>query len=375
LRSLLASSNGTAGITPEGGSPPVREVVTVTQSSPNVLQAGIPIYVNSVNVGTANAFMTVFICALIIVAIALALFGLGYAAVFAVCRRRGDTEERYMESKHAYTAFVRAWALRLCLAIFSPVIIFAMFQWTLKDSRISLALSIITFISILGGILYPTIRTHRLAFSTKPYDLYTTSRYLAVFGPLYGQYRPSRYYFFTPLLCATFLKAIFIAFLQSHGEAQVIAIALIEALLLVAHATLRPHTTRGGDVLGTLLATARLIAAGLSIAFVQRLKLAAIPRVVIGIVIAIVFSVAVIGVWVNVLLHTWRAVRGARGRAGAGAGSDKAPSVSEKHGALVSSQNGSSLRQDERSVDSVYEDGYAVRDSDTRTRTHGEGHV
>jgi hypothetical protein len=259
--------------------------------------------------------------------------------------------------------------------MFFPIIVFAMFQWTLKDSRLSLALSVIAFISILSGILYPTIRTHRLAFNTKPYDLYTTPSYVTIFGPLYGQYRPSRYYFFTPLLCATFLKAAFIAFLQNHGEAQVIAIAISEALLLVAHATLRPHTTRGGDVLGTSLTIARLIAAGLSIAFVQRLKLAAIPRVVIGIVIAIVLSVAVMGVWVNVLVHTWRAVRGARGRAGAGAGGDKA-SMSEKRGALVSSRNES--RQDEGSVNSVYEDGYAVRDSDTRTRTQsgeGQGHV
>ena len=114
LRSLFASwQNGTAGLAFEA---PVREVVTVTQSSPNVLQAGIPIYVNSVNVGTANAFMTVFICSLILVAILLSLLGLGYAVLVALCRRGGDTEERYGEWKRAYPNFARAWALRMVRA-------------------------------------------------------------------------------------------------------------------------------------------------------------------------------------------------------------------------------------------------------------------
>ena len=256
-----------------------------------------------------------------------------------------------------------------------------MFQWTLKDSRLSLAFSVISFVAILAGVLYPTILTHRLARNTKPYDLYTTPHHLAVLGPLYAQYRPSRYYFFTPILCATFFKAALIAFLHSHGEAQVIAITICEVLLLAAHATLRPHTTRGGDVLGTGLTVARLIAAGLSVAFVQRLRLAAIPRVVIGIVVALVLSGAVLVLWVWVWVQAWKTVRGAVGWArdrGRGRVGDKdSSSMGEKRGALVDSRSGSGSGQEERSarsVDSVYEGGYAERDSLARTRTRsGDG--
>ena len=270
-----------------------------------------------------------------------------------------------------------------CLAVFFPLVVFAMFQWTLKDSRLSLAFSVIAFVAILAGVMYPTILTHRLALNTKPYDLYTTPHHCAVLGPLYAQYRPSRYYFFTPILCATFFKAALIAFLHSHGEAQVIAITISEVLLLAAHATLRPHTTRGGDVLGTGLTVARLIAAGLSVAFVQRLRLAAIPRVVIGIVVALVLSGAVLCLWVCVLVQAWKTVRGAVGWArGRGRVGDKEEeSMGEKRGALVDSRSGSGSGQEERSarsVDSMYEGGYAERDSLARTRTRsgdGEGRV
>ncbi|KAG6813315.1 hypothetical protein H0H92_012128 [Tricholoma furcatifolium] len=52
------------------------EVQTVTTTSSNVLQAGIPIYVNTLHIATANAFMTTFFCALILIACALAIIRL-----------------------------------------------------------------------------------------------------------------------------------------------------------------------------------------------------------------------------------------------------------------------------------------------------------
>lgn len=89
------------------------EVQTVTSSSSNVLQAGLPIYLNTMFISTANAFMTVFVCALSIIAIAIAIFGLIYLAIFLMGKYGWSTEDRRAKLRAGYTSFVKAWSLRL----------------------------------------------------------------------------------------------------------------------------------------------------------------------------------------------------------------------------------------------------------------------
>ncbi len=52
-----------------------------------------------------------------------------------------------------------------------------------------------------------------------------------------------------------------------------------------------------------ILAIVRLVCTGLMIAFVERIAVNAIPRVVIGIVMAVIYSVAIIVVVINLVLH------------------------------------------------------------------------
>jgi hypothetical protein len=89
------------------------EVVTVTSGSANVLQAGVPIYVNSVFVATANAFMTVFICVLTLVAIALTTFSLGYLGLLALNSHRDKPAAHRADISRAYLPYLKAWSLRL----------------------------------------------------------------------------------------------------------------------------------------------------------------------------------------------------------------------------------------------------------------------
>lgn len=88
------------------------EVQNYNPSTDDVLEAGIPIYVNYLKIGTANAFMTVFFCSLIFFAIAIGVLGLIYALVFAFTRN-GRSAGRIQEFKSHYIAFGRAWVLRV----------------------------------------------------------------------------------------------------------------------------------------------------------------------------------------------------------------------------------------------------------------------
>lgn len=270
------------------------EVQTVTSDSSNVLQAGIPIFTNSIHIGTGNAFMTVFLVSLIVLAVGLALLALGYLAT-AVVQRMKTRKGKNM--KLDYPSFTQAWLVRLGLVFLFPLLVFAFYQWTLKDSWLSTLLSVISFLGLLVLLTYPSYLIIKLVRQSKdPYELHSTSpaSYLASLGPLYAQYRPERYHYFLTLLIVPFLKAIFIAFASASGLAQVILLFVTEFIVLGLQIGLKPHKTRGGDVLGTYLGLTRLVATGLLIAFVERTAVKPIPRTVIGVVIAVIWAVAVV---------------------------------------------------------------------------------
>lgn len=180
-----------------------------------------------------------------------------------------------------------------------------MYQWTLQDSWLSILFSVILLIAVTGHLLYCGIIVLRTAARQTSYVLYTQAHYLWTYAPLFALYRTGRYYTHFILLAAGLLKAIFTAFAHANGEVQVIFILLIELAVLAMFIALRPHATRSGDALAIYLSTTRVICTGLLVAFVEQVGLSAIPRVIIGIVVAVLISAAVIVMFVNILINLW----------------------------------------------------------------------
>jgi len=178
-----------------------------------------------------------------------------------------------------------------------------MYQWTLNDSWLSILFSVISLLAVVGYLLYSAIRPIRIANADTPHVLYSQPGYRIAYGPLFVLYRPERYYTYVPLLVATLVKAIFTAFAHTNGEVQIIAILIIEIALLATHLISRSHRTRGAKVLETYLAITRVLCTGLLVPFIEPIGLGAIPRVIIGIVIAVIISVAVIVMFFNVLVN------------------------------------------------------------------------
>ena len=108
-RSLIDLSVSTRQVltSRDGPIPVVREVQTVTAESSNVLDAGIPIYVNSIGIATANAFMTAFFSVLILLAIALALLAIIYGVIALNSRNRPHW------IKTQFPVVARSWLLRI----------------------------------------------------------------------------------------------------------------------------------------------------------------------------------------------------------------------------------------------------------------------
>lgn len=87
------------------------DVATVTQASDNVLEAGIPIYANSIGIATANTFMTVFFSALILIAITLGVLALGYLVIFVLAR--SGKHKGAVVMKYRFPTIAQAWGLRV----------------------------------------------------------------------------------------------------------------------------------------------------------------------------------------------------------------------------------------------------------------------
>ncbi|KAH8990616.1 TRP-domain-containing protein [Lactarius akahatsu] len=321
-----------------------REVQTVTSQSPNVLDAGVPIYVNTIGIATANAFMTAFFSALILLAIALAFLLMIYGVV-AVASRQAYTRPHWIaEIKPRFPLFVRAWGLRIALICFFPLVTFALYQWTLEDSWLSIVISVVTFLIVLGIVGGATLRVLLFGRRSSPWLL---AEDLPAHGPLYGQYRISRFYFFALPLLAIFVRSILIAAAKNKGTVQIVGVICVELFLLLSHVVLKPGKTRRSDVLSIYLAITRLVTSGLLVAFIVPVALPPIPRVVIGIIVLVLFSIAVVVMFVNTLWnlglqHLWvrrpfTALR-SRGTASQGSVDKDAEKELEKGNANVTSR-------------------------------------
>lgn len=91
----------------------VNEVQTVTKASSNVLEAGVPIYVNGLGIATANAFMSVFLVTLIFIAITLAVLAIFYGILLLFSRSSSSKPTWVRDIQDRFPVFARAWALRL----------------------------------------------------------------------------------------------------------------------------------------------------------------------------------------------------------------------------------------------------------------------
>lgn len=209
-----------------------------------------------------------------------------------------------------------------------PIITFSFFQWTLKDSWLSVLLSVIIFLPVVGFIGYSTF----LAFREPEFDPWPYH------APLCGQYSRERRWYFIPLLIALLAKSGFIGFGQAHGKMQVIVLVIIEALVFISIIALKPYETRKADFLAGFLAVVRLVCTGLMIAFLPSLGVKAITRVVIGIVTAVIFSVAVVVMFFNTVWNILQPILSRKNRAPSPSDSSDSSAL-EKGGADPSSHS------------------------------------
>ena len=187
------------------------------------------------------------------------------------------------------------------MIILIPSLTFIFYQWTLNDSWLSVLLSVFALVAILGLVGYPAFSALRFAYIVSPEWIYSSNDVFGLYGPLYARYRVPQFHFFVPTITAIILKSVFIAFAKDTGVAQIAGIICIEGLSMLLSCFLRPFGTRRENLLSIFFAIVRLVGSGLLVAFLENLNVVAIKRVVVGFVIIVLFSVAVLVMFARIL--------------------------------------------------------------------------
>jgi len=156
------------------------------------------------------------------------------------------------------------------------------------------------------------------------------------YAPLYAHWRPERFYLFAVDLGALAFRAILIAFVKRSGIAQLVLLLLTEIAVFLLGVVLKPRHSKGNNILGGYLAFTRVFAIGLMFAFLLPAGVKPIPRVAIGFVVIMLFTVAFLILTFNFLWHfavcTWVVLRQKTRRDGEGSSGSgsQGGSLSEK---------------------------------------------
>ncbi|KAI0482110.1 calcium-related spray protein [Xylariaceae sp. FL0804] len=195
---------------------------------------------------TTNLFLTglvFFYIFMVLSALAVAAFK-GFCELAA--KQKWIKGDAFQDFRHDWVTVLKGVLFRITLIGHPPVTILCLWEFTQDDSAAEMVLAVFFLLYVNIALAFAAYKVIRIAHRSvklhrnPAYILFSDSRILNKWGFLYIQFRASAYYFIVPLLCYTFVKALFIAFAQNAGTVQAIALLLIEAAALIAAVVMRP---------------------------------------------------------------------------------------------------------------------------------------
>jgi hypothetical protein len=155
-----------------------------------------------------------------------------------------------------------------------------------SQSWAPIVISVFAFLFTTGSILFLAIRTLLLVRRTSREAILANGG--GPYTPLWNTYKPSRWWFFVPVLLATLLRAIFIAFArvsaalcfksvkgtadrhcrsQNHGWVQTVALVAIEFIIFVLMCIFTPFNDKSSNGMNITIQILRCIISGALIVF------------------------------------------------------------------------------------------------------------
>lgn len=195
----------------------------------------------------SNIFMTgyiFFVIFVIFVVLGVLIFKLICEALVKAGRMKG---EKFQDFRNGWTTVLKGILFRIVLIGYPQMVVLCFWEFTRVDSAGEVALAVFTIFTMLAVLGWASSKVIRLArrsiamHKNPAYILYSDPVSLNKWGFLYVQFKATAYYFIVPWLIYILVKGLFIAVAQKSGDAQAIALVVIEAAFLIVVCVLRPY--------------------------------------------------------------------------------------------------------------------------------------
>jgi len=254
---------------------------------------------------TGLGFLVAFIVLIVVIVV-----GFKFALELAVRKMRIAKGSKFAEFRKGWKTVLKGILYRVVLIGFPQLSILCLWELTVRDSPAAVVLAVIFFlvtVALLSWASYKVIRIaqHSIHMHKSPaYILYSDPASLNRWGFLYVQFKASCYYWIIPMLCYILLKGIFIAFAQTKGAVQTIALVLIEGVYLVAVSYLRPWMDRKVNVFNISICVINFVNAIFLMIFSGIFKEPGLVRGILGVVFFVMNAIFALVLLILVLVAT-----------------------------------------------------------------------
>ncbi|BFZ65304.1 Putative flavin carrier protein 3 [Saitoella coloradoensis] len=261
-----------------------------TSTSTTAVLRGIDRVAWRAGIESTSLFLTGFI--FFLVALAVAIIGvLLFKVITEICaRRRWMRQDRFLEFRRGWKQVLKGTVYRLVLIGWPQMALLCLWELAVRDSAAVVVLAVVTFLVMLALLAYAAWHVIRIAkrsialHNSPAYILYSDPSQLARWGFLYVQYRATAYWFIVPVLGYSLAKACIIAFGQNNGNAEAVALLVLELMFLVGVCVLRPYMDRATNVFNISIAVVNLINSIFLIIFSDLFNVSGIASGVLGVV-------------------------------------------------------------------------------------------
>lgn len=191
------------------------------------------------------------------------------------------------------------------------MVVLCFWEMTKRDSAAEVVLAISTIVTFLVILTWASIKVWRIArrsiamHKNPAYILYSDPKALNKWGFLYVQFKATMYYFIFIMLIYILIKGMFIAFAQTAGTVQAVALVIIEAALLITVSILRPYMDKKTNAFNISIASMNFFNVILLLFFTGIFN---VPDLALGIMGVLFFVVNAVFATVILLMVIWASV-------------------------------------------------------------------
>ncbi|KAJ5960072.1 TRP-like family [Penicillium vulpinum] len=212
------------------------------------------------SVELSNIFMTgylfyYFVTAVVVACVAVVLL---VRALLAKKQTSLPELDRTMGAAGDWKSILRNTFFRLACIGYPQMCILCLWELTRRDSAAEIVLAVTMWVVTTGVLAFATFKVFQRAIRSKQqhntpaYTLYSDPATLNQWGFLYIYYRAPVYYFLVPTLVYTIAKGMTIAFAQPAPVAQSIILLIVEILMMLATAIIKPFMSKGANVIAII---------------------------------------------------------------------------------------------------------------------------